>query len=300
MPIKDVLQSFYDYSLHICGYSPATIKRYQYVLSSFVQFNEINSVSEITQDKIRKLFFHGRANRQWSSNTYHVFYKSLSVFIQWCIQQGYLQINPIKGVEKPSIEKKLPKKLTKQESMRLLELVNNYPDWPVFLRYRNHAIFSTLLFTGIRKSELLNLRLGDIDLVNQSVFIRLGKGAKDRIIPVSSILLHSLKRYVVERNKYSQGGDWLFISSTKGSRFTDHGLKHLLVLILKLSGLKFSIHSLRHTFATLMLEGGCDLFSLSKMLGHSDIKTTSIYLSASAEHMRSQIIKHPLDQCVYL
>ncbi len=77
--------------------------------------------------------------------------------------------------------------------------------------------------------------------------------------------------------------------------FTSSGLKRLVGQLKKASGLSFTIHKLRHTFATLMLEGGCDIFSLSKMMGHSDIKTTTIYLSATAEHLRSQITKHPLN-----
>jgi site-specific recombinase XerD len=76
---------------------------------------------------------------------------------------------------------------------------------------------------------------------------------------------------------------------------TETGIKRLVEAIREASGIKFTIHKLRHTFATLMLEGGCDIFSLSKMMGHSDIKTTTIYLAASAEHLRAQMIKHPLN-----
>lgn len=77
--------------------------------------------------------------------------------------------------------------------------------------------------------------------------------------------------------------------------FTEHGLKHLVEEVKKVSGINFSLHKLRHTFATLMLEGGCDIFSLSKMMGHTDITTTTIYLAASPEHLKSQMIKHPLN-----
>lgn len=77
--------------------------------------------------------------------------------------------------------------------------------------------------------------------------------------------------------------------------FTESGIKRLVDNIVDASGIKFTIHKLRHTFATLMLEGGCDIYSLSRMMGHNDIKTTTIYLAASAEHLRSQMIKHPLN-----
>jgi len=77
--------------------------------------------------------------------------------------------------------------------------------------------------------------------------------------------------------------------------YTDSGLKRLVEMVARVSKIKFSVHKLRHTYATLMLEGGCDIYSLSRMMGHSDIKTTTIYLSASAEHLRAQINKHPLN-----
>ncbi len=77
-----------------------------------------------------------------------------------------------------------------------------------------------------------------------------------------------------------------------------NGLKKLVWQVRESSGIYFSVHKLRHTFATLMLEGGCDIYSLSKMMGHSDIKTTTIYLSASAEHLRSQMTKHPLNELI--
>jgi len=78
--------------------------------------------------------------------------------------------------------------------------------------------------------------------------------------------------------------------------FTDTGMKRLVEKMNAASGIKFSAHKLRHSFATMMLEGGCDIYSLSRMMGHSDIKTTTIYLAATAEHLRDQIGKHPMDE----
>jgi site-specific recombinase XerC len=86
----------------------------------------------------------------------------------------------------------------------------------------------------------------------------------------------------------------IFVSSQHNQAFTDDGLKHLVQKVRQFTGLKFSVHKLRHSFATLMLEGGCDIYSLSKMMRHSQIGTTTIYLSASIEHLRKEIYKHPL------
>lgn len=206
-----------------------------------------------------------------------------------------MQSNPVEGIEVPKLEKKLPPKLTRQEALRILEVVYNYPYDYHFLRYRNHAIFSMFVFAGLRKKELLNLRFADVDIENLSIFVHQGKGSKDRIVPMSYTLAQTLKRYLEERKRLRKTCPEFFTSLNRDLGFTDSGLKRLVEKMNEVSHITFTIHKLRHTFATLMLEGGCDIYSLSRMMGHSDIKTTTIYLAASAEHLRAQIGKHPLN-----
>jgi site-specific recombinase XerD len=292
--IQILARKFYEYSLHMRGYTPATIKRYRYVINSFCRFSGITFIEEVTNDNVRALFFNGRTQKQWKTNTFIVFYKSLTVFFNWCIREGYLQSNPIAGIEKPKIEQKLPSKLTKQDALQLLEIVNNYPFEHSFLKRRNHAIFSMFIFSGLRLRELLNLRLTDIDLQNMTVFVNQGKGSKDRIIPLIPSLNDTLKLYLHERQRMNKTCPEFFVSFRRNCGFTESGMKNLVTKMCSVSELKFTVHKLRHTFATLMLEGGCDIYSLSRMMGHSDIKTTTIYLYATTEHLRSQIAKHPL------
>lgn len=298
MDIKLVAQKFYDYSFHIRGYTKATIRRYKYVLTQYCSFAGLTQVSDITQDNVRALFFYGRTERHWQTATYIVFYKSLSVFFKWCIAEGLLSINPIIGIEKPRLEKKLPVRLTKTDALHLLEIIENYPYSNSFLRYRNHAMFMVLLFAGLRLEELLQLKYADVDLQSMTLFIHQGKGNKDRIVPINPALAKSLERYFDARKKLGKTCPTFFTSSTRNCGFSASGMKRLVEKLKAASGLRFTIHKLRHTFATLMLEGGCDIYSLSKMMGHSDIKTTTIYLAASAEHLRSQILKHPLNESI--
>lgn len=182
--------------------------------------------------------------------------------------------------------------------MKLLEISYNYPYDYKYLRYRNHAIFSTFIFAGLRKKELLSLKYTDVDIDNLSIFVRQGKGAKDRVIPMSFTLAQTLKKYLEERKRLNRTCSAFFTSLNRDMGFTDIGLRRLVRKIRATAKIPFTIHKLRHTFATLMLEGGCDIYSLSKMMGHSDIKTTTIYLAASAEHLRSQMTKHPLNDLV--
>ena len=206
--------------------------------------------------------------------------------------------NPILEIEVPKLEKKLPTKLTKQTALKLLEMVDNYPYQNKYLRFRNHALFSTFIFAGLRKQELLNLKYTDVDIENMTLFIRQGKGNKDRIVPISYTLAQTLKKYLVERKRLNKTNPEFFSCLRGNKGISEEGLKNLVNTVRDNSGIFFTVHKLRHTFATLMLEGGCDIYSLSKMMGHSDISTTTIYLAASAEHLRSQMTKHPLNNII--
>jgi site-specific recombinase XerD len=298
MDIQIIAKQFYDYSFHIRGYSKSTIKRYKYVIALYCRLFSITQLKDINHENIKSLFFHGRTVRNWQTATYIVFFKSLSVFFKWCIAERYLVTNPMEGIEKPRLEKKLPSKLTKQDAFRLLELIDNYPYNSAFIRLRNHAIFCMFICAGLRLNELLKLRFADVDLQNKTLFIYQGKGSKDRIIPINQRLLGSLEKYVLERKRMAKTCPEFFASFNRNMGFTESGMKRLVLQFREIAGVKFTVHKLRHTFATLMLEGGCDIYSLSKMMGHSDIKTTTIYLAASAEHLRSQMVKHPLNDLI--
>jgi len=297
MNIELLQEDFCHYAKYIRGVSDNTVKRYRENISNFSSSAQISHISEVNEKKVLSFFLEGRVAKNWKTTTYKTYFMSLLVFFRWCVKHNYLDKNYVEGLELPKGSKSLPKKLTRQEAFKLLEITFNYPYTQKYLRYRNHALFSMFLFTGLRKSELLKLKLTDVDIQNQSVFVK-GKGDKDRIIPLSTTLVHSLDNYLRERKKQNKTCPEFFTSSNRNQGFTDSGLKRLIIKMRKATGITFKTHELRHTFATLMLEGGCDIYSLSKMMGHSDIKTTTIYLSATAEHLRSQVIKHPLNALI--
>ena len=297
MDIFIICQKWCDHSVALLGYAKPTIYRYKQVIRFFCKFAHVSEVNQINDDNLRGFFYWGRTELGWNPNTFRHYHKTLLVFMRYCIKNGYTteQKNLLNDIEVPKLEKKLPPKLTRQQAERLLEIVYNYPWDYKYLRYRNHAIFSTFLFAGLRKNELLNLKFYDVDIENLSIFIRQGKGSKDRVVPMSYTLAQSLKKYKDERKRLNKTCPQFFASLNRNMGFTSDGLVRLVKQIRKSSGIVFSCHKLRHSFATLMLEGGCDIFSLSKMMGHSDIKTTTIYLAASVEHLRSQMTKHPLN-----
>jgi site-specific recombinase XerD len=296
MEIQTLCQMFYDYSTSIRGYSSDTIRRYKFTIEYYCKFAHITNIEQVSTENVRALFFNGRSERKWTVNTFLVYHRSLSVFFRWCINKEFMkQKNPILEIEKPKLEKRLPSKLTKQDTLKLLEIVYNYPWHNNFLRLRNHAMFAIIIFCGLRKSELLKLKYTDVDIDNFSIFIRQGKGSKDRILPMSSTLATILKKYLCERIKHQKTCSEFFASFSQNKGLTYGGLREIAMIISKASNINFTLHKLRHSFACMMLQSGCDIYSLSKLLGHSDISTTAIYLSASADHLRLQMSKHPLN-----
>lgn len=295
MDIQILARRFYDYSSFIRGYSKETLRRYRQVLNFYCAHMGITNIEDVTEENVRALFFYGRTKRGWKPNTYINHHKSLAVFFRWCVAEGRMDKNPMDAVEIPKLEKRLPSSLSRQDALKLLEIIYNYPYDYKYLRYRNHAMFSMFILAGLRRKELIQLKYTDVDLENLTIFVRQGKGNKDRIIPMSYTLAQTLKRYIDDRKRLKKTCPEFFASLNRNVGFTTDGLKHLVIKLRKASNIGFTIHKLRHTFATLMMEGGCDIYSLSRMMGHSDIKTTTIYLSATTEHLRSQITKHPLN-----
>ncbi|MBS1683218.1 MAG: tyrosine-type recombinase/integrase [Bacteroidetes bacterium] len=298
MDIELLARKFYETGKYMRGYTPATLRAYKGVIGRFLIVTQLERIEDVNETNVREFFLNGRMEHHWTTPSYINYYRGLNVFFTWCITNHYMAANPLSVVELPKHEKRLPKKLSNVEAMTLLNTVYNYPYENSFHRYRNHAIFCMFMFAGLRKEELLHLRLTDVDVENMTIFVNQGKGSKDRIIPMSFTLAESLKRYLIVRKKKGITCPEFFASYYKNKGYTKSGLMRLIIKLRKASGLQFSAHKLRHTFATLMLEGGCDIYSLSRMMGHSDIKTTTIYLSASAEHLRSQMTKHPLNNLV--
>jgi len=295
MQITYLLRQFCEDATYLHGYTRDTIERYKSQIGLFSRMTQLVEIADATEEIVRKFFFEGRSQRKWSVNTYITYHKSLKVFFRWCVKHQLLKSNPTDGLEKPKLVKKTPPKLTREEAHRLLEFIDNYPWHNAFLRHRNHAIFATFIFAGLRKKELLKLKFTDVNLENQTLFVQEGKGRKDRYIPISRPLAERLGRYLTERTRLKKTCPEFFTSLPNNAALSESSFKRLLDVAKRTLHKKFSAHKLRHTFATLMLEGGCDIYSLSTMMGHSDIKTTAIYLTATAEHLRGQIMKHPLN-----
>lgn len=275
---------------------PSTIRWYQRVFRQFRGFyaDQVKTLGDITNARLRAYFVQMRQTG-WKASNFLNQYKALKSFLKWCVQNGYLEQNPIQGIEKPKLEKSLPKRISKDDAKRVLEFAFHRNTRCHFQRYRDRAVLGLMIYAGLRAQEVLDLKMGHLDLERRSLFIESGKGAKDRFVPVSSTLSRYLREYLEDRARLKKDSIYVFTTLQGNGCFTYRGLHRLVRMLRSATGIDFTPHRLRHTFATLMLEGGCDLFSLQKMLGHSHIQTTTIYLSASAQMLQAQIAKHPLE-----
>ena len=211
---------------------------------------------------------------------------------KWCVAEGLLKGNPVATIPQPRLEKKLPSCLSEEEVEELMDWVRSYRYYYKFERIRAVAIFAIFLGTGIRKSELMNLKICDVDIEQCSLHVRSGKGKKDRIIPFHSSLAVVLSRYLKERDKLKRQCPNLIVSLRHDCPMGKKAFKTLFDKIRKSSGIYVYPHLLRHTFATIMLQRGLDVREVQELLGHATINSTVVYLSVVVGHLREQVKQH--------
>ena len=208
----------------------------------------------------------------------------LRSFYKFLILEEKIGKNPMENIDLPKLSKKLPSVLTVDEVDKLLNIdLNDMYD------YRNKAMLELLYASGLRVSELINLKVEDVDMENDLVKT-LGKGSKMRIIPFGNYALEALKKYIYEyRSDFikKEVSEYLFLNN-HGKKMTRQGFFKILKGIALKQGIKKEIspHTIRHSFATHLLNGGADLRSIQEMLGHSNLATTQIYTNISREELK--------------
>ncbi|WP_323787715.1 tyrosine-type recombinase/integrase [Psychroserpens sp.] len=295
MTLLQLLETFCTESIHLRGVTSQTTKRYKENIGFFCKHTNIIYPQDIKRDIVLSFFLHGRCERNWTASTFHTYYMSLRVFFTWLKNMNFLQENITDGMKLPRIPRSLPKSLSQEETQLLLTQTYNYPWKSSFVQLRNYAMISTYIFTGVRRSELLNLCEHDINFEQGLLRVNKGKGNKDRVIPINTTLMNTLNRCIEIKHQRKYTSPNLFCTDKRDDALSHGGLKKTMEKLREITGLKIGNHILRHTFAILMLQGGCDIVSLSKMLGHSDVKTTMRYLLIDDEHLKTQMAKHPLD-----
>lgn len=222
---------------------------------------------------------------------------TLRSFYKFLVKRGHLSSNPVAAVKTPKQEKKLPKFLEYEDIKRLLDS----PPADTWLGARDRAILETLYSTGMRVSELVALNMDDVDFLGEVVHVR-GKGKKERISPVGSSALQAIQNYIEYRNKRMQSDpDFdprVLFANKHGQRLSTRSVRRKMDKYLKMAGLDPSIspHTLRHSFATHMLNNGADLRSVQELLGHQSLSTTQVYTHVTTTKMKEVYDNaHPRD-----
>ncbi|MEO0684713.1 MAG: tyrosine-type recombinase/integrase, partial [Cyanobacteria bacterium J06649_11] len=208
--ISTILNRFLERGVAIRNYSPFTVKSYRDSWKLFIQVTKAEFISDLTKKLIEDFMFLGRTQRNWSTVTYHSHFKHYHSFLKWCVKEQYLAENPAADIEKPRIVKQLPRKLTKEAAARLLETSRTLQYHSDFERYRNHAIIACMLLAGLRRKEVIMLKMTDIDLVARELFVQQGKGNKDRVIPICDRLHGILSDYVGFKHQEGRYGTQFF------------------------------------------------------------------------------------------
>lgn len=236
-------------------------------------------------------------NKQQSKSTIARKLATLRSFYKFLVKRNIVKANPVTLIRTPKQERKLPKFLEYEEVKRLLET----PPVNTWLGSRDRAIMETLYSTGVRVSELVALNLEDVDFLSEIIHVR-GKGKKERIVPIGSAALQSIQRYMEYRNKRAQSSEGfdskvLFVNK-HGKRLSTRSVRRKMDKYLMMAGLDPSIspHTLRHSFATHMLNNGADLRSVQELLGHQSLSTTQVYTHLTTKKLKEVYDSaHPRD-----
>ena len=286
MNFNDLAQSFKRYALHEKELTPKTTKAIIKAAEKLDEFTADKSLTKLDTPVIREYLLNRREDRLWSPKTFRNERQYLKTFFDWLLREGIVKSNPVEKIEKPKLPKRLPRFITKDQSLTILAHTEYY-NWRYrFERVRNVAIIAVFLMTGIRLNELINLRVQDVDLDTQEIFVHEGKGKKDRIVPIYPKLQSILSNYNRERKHLTRQSQWFFHSARSDKRMTPKTVHQMCKKVSYESGIKFTPHMLRHTFGRLSLDGGLGMYQLKELMGHSNISTTEIYASVSKEGLK--------------
>lgn len=280
-----IIEEFKKYLLIDRHYSDNTIASYINDLNLYLEFLDKKHISyqNASEDNIKEyLKFINNKDERTRAHEISV----LRSFYKYLILENQIKNNPMENIDLPKLSKKLPSVLSVEEVDKLLDIDLNTP-----FDFRNKAMLELMYGSGLRVSELINLRLEDIDL-NYSVVRTIGKGSKERIIPFGEYARIALDKYI---NTYrsmlikKEASEYLFLNN-HGKAMTRQGFFKIIKAIAVEKGItkEISPHTLRHSFATHLLNGGADLRSIQEMLGHANLSTTEIYTNISKEEVKNK------------
>ncbi|MBQ7532912.1 MAG: site-specific tyrosine recombinase XerD [Bacteroidales bacterium] len=294
---KNLIKHFSDYLRLEQSLSDNTIEAYCHDIELFRQYLEDSgqscSITEITHHDIED-FFAKLYDLGIAASSQARILSGLKSFFKYLLQEKICDADPTMLVSSPSIGRHIPDVLSYEEIVSMMDCI----DLSQQFGHRNKAIIEVMYGCGLRVSEVISLNISDVYAKDEFIKV-FGKGSKERLVPIGNKTLHELMLYVkgerLHQDIKPKFSDKVFISA-RGTSLTRQSVFLLVKRLAEQAGIKKTIspHTLRHSFATHLIEGGADLRAVQQMLGHSSITTTEIYTHISDEYLRQVIMEyHP-------
>lgn len=262
--------------------SPHTISNYQRQLqavSELLAQAEINAWQQVEASTVRWILIQSH-KQKLGAKSIGLRLVALRQFLAFLVKRGELKVNPAQGIKAPKVGKHLPKNIDAEQVTQLLNIQSDKP-----LAQRDLAMMELMYSSGLRLSELQGLNLDNMDLTNGEVKV-LGKGNKERIVPIGSKAITAIQNWLVVREQFQPKENALFINQ-RGGRLSHRSIQLAMEKWGKIQALDTHLHphKLRHSFATHLLEASQDLRAVQELLGHSSLSTTQIYTHLDFQHL---------------
>lgn len=285
--LQDDIQLFLDYLSVERGLAPNSILAYSQDLKRYLSFLEkikISRLDRVTRETISKFLF-SEKDSGISATSIARRLVSVKMLHRFLAREKHITQDVTNVMSLPKLWKRLPNFLTQQEVEKILQA----PNMRTLLGVRDRAILELLYGCGVRVSELVQLEKDDVNL--EAGFLKcIGKGSKERIVPIGKMAKEAVERYLALDGKVlREGKNRIFISKKRGEKITRQSVWRRVKFYAKKAGISKRItpHTFRHSYATHLLEGGADLRVLQELLGHADISTTQIYTHISKDRLKS-------------
>jgi integrase/recombinase XerC len=283
--------AFVNYLRYERNMSPETIRAYEKDLHQFLRFFHKGDGTTVLPGEINTLqvreYLAQLREKNYQKTTVVRKLATIRSFYKFLLKKGHVTQNPLLEIQTPKVDKRLPHFLAVEEVEKLL----NAPQGTTFQSIRDRAILEVLYSTGLRVSELTALNVSDIDTTGEIIKAR-GKGRRERIMPIGRVALEAVRKYIEIRSTVPRinesDPDALFLNRF-GDRLSSRSIRKILDKYIRLTGLneKTSPHTLRHSFATHLLNRGANLRMVQELLGHKHLSTTQIYTHVTTQAMKT-------------
>jgi len=254
------------------------------------KYVDIHDLTSYTIQNFKRLLWETFLKRDWSSKTYNHYRAYIRCYCEYLKNEWYLQENPIDKISKRKEPKTLPKTLSREQIKELLDSLTTTFDMNTFIWIRNKTMVYTYLYTGMRLSELTNLKLENLKIHEGFIKVVKWKGDKERLIPLTKEAIKYLYNYLKVRKRIFIDSEHIFPTAYWNS-LQKKDMQTVINKIRSHITFHFTWHQLRHTYATELVRNNFDIYNISQILGHSTIDTTKIYLSVDTDKLKKQLDK---------